>query len=264
MSIIDIHAHAFPQAIAARAISKLESAGHWKAIGDGTVNGLIKSMDEANIDLSVICPIATKPDQVEGIVAWCNEIRNDRIEPFASVHPDTPDAGGWVARFAREGFLGVKLHPMYQNFHTDEARLDPIYAALQEHGLALAMHCGRDIAFHEDDDRAAPIRFRRIIDKFPRLKLICTHLGGWESWDESVEHLVGQNVFLETSFSLTRLGPQRAVELIRKHGADRVMFGSDWPWQSQKEDVVILKRTGLTQQELEKILWGNAATLLKL
>lgn len=259
---IDVHTHAFPDKIASRAIKKLSEMGDWSAVGKGTVKDLIKSMDRADIDVSVVCPIATRPEQAEGILTWCREIRSERIEPFPSVHPDTPDAGGWVRRVADEGFAGIKLHPMYQQFAADEERMDPIYAAAVETGLAVTLHCGRDIAFDPEDDRAGIRRLRRIIDRHVGIRMICTHMGGWKAWDEVRELLIGQDVWLETSFSLRFLEPADAKEMILAHGVGRVMMGSDWPWNDQREEIDAIKALGLDEEDQRKLLFSNAAKLL--
>lgn len=263
MATIDIHTHAFPDSIAKRAIASLEAGSEWKALGEGTVSALLKSMDKADVDLSVLCTIATKPDQVEGIVKWCKQIRDERIEPLPSVHPKTPEAARWVRRFAGEGFVGIKLHPMYQDFAADEARMDEIYGAAAEAGLFVECHCGRDIAYPPDDDRATPQRFRNIIDRFPALTLVCTHMGGWRMWDEVEACLLGANIYIETSFSLAQLGPQRAASMIRRHGAGKVLFGTDWPWSDQAGELEIVRGMGLSKNELAGLLWGNAGRLLK-
>jgi len=262
MAAIDMHVHAFPDDLAERAIAKLEAQCDWKAVADGTISALMESMDAADIDVSVVCAIATKPDQAGGIFKWCRKIRSDRIEPLPSIHPDTPGAPKWLARFAKEGFVGIKLHTMYQNFAFDEPRMYPIYDACREHGLLVAAHCGLDIAFSADDDRAAPARIRNVIDRFPGLKLLCTHMGGWRSWDEAERHVLGAEVLLETSFSLRELGRERAVSMIRRHGADRVMFGSDWPWVAQGDEIERVRRLGLDRKLTQKVLCANAAKLL--
>ena len=263
MRTIDVHTHTFPDHLAARAIAKLEAECPWKAIGSGKVADLLASMDAAGVAASVICAIATKPDQAEGILKWCQAIRSDRIVPFPSVHPKTPQAGECVRRIAEAGFAGVKLHPMYQDFAIDEPLLGEIYAACQSLGLVIAFHCGRDIAYPPDDDRAAPARTARILRQFPDLKVICTHMGGWRMWDESDRHLVGaRSVWFETSFALGELGPQRAAEMIRRHGVDRVMFGSDWPWARQDGDLAMLDALPLAPAEIDAIRGANAARLL--
>lgn len=262
MGAIDIHTHAFPDEIAERAIAALEAEADWKAVSRGTVGELVQSMDAADVDVSAICTIATKPDQPKGILKWCRNVRSDRIEPLPSVHPDTPEAPRWLETFAEEGFIGIKLHPMYQAFAFDEPRMDDIYRAASQCGLIVQSHCGLDVAFGDTDDRAAPERFRRVIDRHPDLKLICTHMGGWRSWDQAEQWLIGANVYLETSFSLDRLEPQRAVEMMRRHGIQRVLFGTDWPWADQARDIQRLRSLPLTAPETRALLFGNAARLI--
>lgn len=262
MPVIDVHTHAFPDSLAARAIEKLEAECPWRTVGPGTVDGLLASMDEAGVDISVVCAIATKPEQAEGILAWCRDIRSERIAPLPSLHPDTPRAGEWVERIAEEGFVGLKLHPMYQQFAIDEPRMDGIYAACESLGLVVEFHCGRDIAFPLTDDRAEPARTARVLERFGRLKAVCTHMGGWKMWRESEELLVGRELHFETSFSLDDLPPERMVAMIRRHGPERVLFGTDWPWASQAGDLAKLRQLGLTEAELEGILSGNARRLL--
>lgn len=264
MSAIDIHTHAFPDGLAKRAIQSLEAAASWKSVGPGTIKGLIKSMDRADIDISVICNIATKPDQAEAILGWCREIDTDRIIPLPSVHPKTEDLSGWVKRIADEGFHGIKLHPMYQDFPADDPAMDEFYAAVRDEGLMVTLHCGKDIAFPEDDDRAAPRRFANLIERFPGLKLVCTHMGGWKDWDQVEEHLIGKDVYLETSFSLMFLEASRAADMIIRHGTDKVLLGSDWPWADQGEEIERIRNLGLDEKATDGILWSNAARLLGL
>jgi len=262
MSVIDIHAHAFPDKVAGRAMTKLEGQAPIEAVGDGTVAGLLASMDEAGVDITAVCAIATKPDQAKGIFKWCKAIRSDRIEPMPSVHPDTPKAARWLERFAKDRFAGIKLHPMYQQFAADERRLDDIYAACADLGLVVQMHCGRDIAYPPEDDRASPSRLQHVLERFDGLRLVCTHMGGWQSWDQVAQHLLGRDVHLETSFSLAALGPERSVEMIRAHGVEKVMFGSDWPWKRQREEIGLIRGLGLGQPQMHALLWSNAAKLL--
>jgi hypothetical protein len=264
MPAIDMHTHAFPDKLASRAVAKLEGLAQWQAVGDGTIDDLIASMDAADVDVSVVCPIATKPDQVRGIFKWCRKIHSQRIEPFATVHPETKKPEKWIRRFADKGLVGIKLHPMYQDFAVDEERLDPIYAAAAEHDLIVTLHAGRDIAFPPTDDRAAPRRIANVLDRHPSLRLLATHLGGWEVWDQVEEHLVGKRVHFETSFSLARIEPQRACDLIRRHGVGKVVLGSDWPWNNQAAEVHQLESLPLDDREKSRILYANAVDLLKL
>lgn len=262
--IIDVHAHAFPDQIAQRAMKKLSEASNIPAFGDGTTRGLLASMDAAGIDASVVCAIATKVGQAAGILAWCAGIRSERLIAFPSVHPDEPDAAAWVKRFAEEGFVGLKMHPMYQDCAADDGRMKAIYAAAAQHGLLVTSHCGYDIAYPPDDDRAAPRRFAAALDEIPTLRLLCTHMGGWRAWDEVEECLIGKNIWLETSFSLDDLSTGRAAAMITRHGIDRVCFGSDWPWNAQDESIRQIDRLGFAPDQRRLILGDNAARMLRL
>jgi uncharacterized protein len=94
------------------------------------------------------------------------------------------------------------------------------------------------------------------------LKILCTHMGGWRRWEEAGRCLLGRDVYLETSFSLSELGPDRAAEMILRHGAERVCFGTDWPWQRQEADLELLEALPLTAAVRRKIRVENAAALL--
>lgn len=264
MSVVDMHTHAFPDHLAQRAIEALEADCPWQSVGDGTTGGLIDSMDAAGVDVSVVCMIATKPHQTPTIFDWCRTILSERIKPFPSVHPQTPDAPQWIERFAAVGFAGIKLHPLYQQFSVDDPQMDPIYRAAADCGILIAFHSGCDIAFPLDDDRASPQRLRRVKDRFPTLRMLCTHMGGWRSWDDVQQCLIGTDIYIETSFSLDILAPDMAVEMIRSHGVERVFFGSDWPWRSQAYEAGLVRQLDLGEPEAHAILSGNATDLLGL
>ena len=263
MAVIDMHTHAFPDDLAERAVSTLEEAADWRAVGRGKISDLIASMDAAGIDKSVVCNIATKPGQMEAILRWCKAIDGERIVAFPSVHPQADNLAHWIERIAEAGFAGIKLHPMYQDFAVDDEVMAPIYAAATDCALLVEIHSGCDIAF-PGDDRASPQRFARVIKRHPKLKLVCTHLGGWMNWNDVRKHLVGSGVHMETSFSIEWLGPDGCEEIIRSHGVDRILFGTDWPWADQAKQINMFESTGLSEDEKRLIFRDNAAELLAL
>ncbi|MCD4823540.1 MAG: amidohydrolase family protein [Phycisphaerae bacterium] len=270
MSVIDIHTHAFPDNIAPAAMEKLSAMGDWKPAGDGTIDGLLASMDQAGIDVSAVCAIATKPGQVKGIVKWQRKIFSDRITPFCSLHPKEKKPEKWIRRFADEGFPAIKLHPMYQDFIIDDEAMFGIYEAAAEHGLTVTFHCGRDIGFMGDHaaDRASPRRVANVLDKFPGLRILCTHMGGWKMWQQVNQYLIGKDVYLETSFSLGYLPDEQLLDMIRSHSPDRICFGTDWPWRNQHEELKRWEQIGLDksgepgEKTLQKLKMNNAARLL--
>lgn len=263
--IIDFHTHAFPDALAARAIPALEheatgAGSDVKAFHDGTVSGLLASMDEAGIERSVICSIATRPEQFDSILSWSKEIASERLIPFPSLHPDDGDFPERVRRIAGEGFKGVKFHPYYQDFYLAEDRMMPVYESLMREGLMIVMHTGYDIAF-ERIRRCDPRQVLDVYKRFPGIKLITTHLGAWEQWDEVREMLLGKPIYMEISFSVEFLG-EGLREFIEGHPMDHVLFGTDSPWTGQKETLEAVMNLGLSEDMLEGLLRGNAMRLL--
>jgi len=262
--IVDFHTHAFPDGLAARAMKALlEEVPGIRAYLDGTVGDLMRSMDGAGIEKSVVCCIATKPEQFDPILAWCDQIRSDRLIPFPSIHPADPTAVDRICRIGREGFQGVKLHPYYQDFFADEDRMLPLYETVDGLGLLLVMHTGYDVAFRRIR-RADPRRIVAVTERFPSLKLVTTHMGAWQQWDESQEQLIGRNLLMEISFGLDELDVERARAMILGHPAGCVLFGTDSPWTDQAATLALLDRLQLPDEALRSILAGNALSLLNL
>jgi predicted TIM-barrel fold metal-dependent hydrolase len=262
--ITDFHVHAFPDSLAQHAVRTLEGRhclGH-KAVLGGTIADLLRSMDEAGIERSVVCSIATAPRQFEPILNWSLGIRSPRIVPMASVHPGCEDMPGLVRRIAAAGLLGVKLHHLYQGAVLDDPSLEPLYAAVQDCGLMLVLHCGRDFAFPLDDDRAAPRRVLNIHRSFPRIPLVATHMGGWKMWDEAARTLAGADVYMETSYSLDMCPPDLLRLILKKHPPEFILFGTDSPWQDQKAMLELARATFRDARVLNLVLAENAQRLL--
>ena len=262
--IIDFHTHAFEDTLAAKAIPFLEQEGNVKAFTNGRADGLLASMDRAGIDRSVVCPIATKPSHFDGIRRWAREVRatQPRLEMLLSIHPDDPDALAHADQVADEGFKGLKFHPYYQQFTLDDERLFPLYERIAARELFVVFHCGFDIAY-PPDRVADPIRVRHVIDTFPTLKFVATHLGGWRDWENSRKYLIGQPVYIETSYSLYELPPAEARAMILDHPADRILFGTDSPWADQSEELARWRALAFPEDRLAAALGGNAARLLQ-
>lgn len=264
-NIIDFHTHAFPDALAERAVQALLEEGRKKydvrAYLDGRISSLLASMDRSGIEKSVICSIATKPSQFDPIMKWSKQIMSDRIIPFPSLHPESPDAVEQVRQIKTEGFKGVKFHPYYQEFALDEKRLFPMYEELQKQGLIVVMHTGFDLAFKRDR-KCDPEKILRVLDAFPELRLVTTHLGAWEDWDEVEKHLSGKKIYMEISFSLDCMPKETAHRIIMNHPKDHILFGTDSPWADQGQAVVQLRGLDLGEEREDLILRGNAITLL--
>jgi len=265
MKITDIHTHAFPDALAERAMKKLVEEvkeDGVRAYHEGKVASLLASMDRAGIHRSVICSIATKPGQFDPILKWSGQIATDRIIPFPSVHPRDPEAVPRLRRIKDAGFKGIKLHPYYQDFVIDEDAALPLYQALSDLGLALVCHTGFDIAFPRVR-RCDPEKIAHVADLFPQLKFISTHLGAWQDWDEVRRFILGKPICMEISYSLGQLPDAQARDILVNHPQDYLFFGTDSPWQDQSETLRHLRALKLGDEREHAMLVDNADRLLE-
>ncbi len=259
--IIDIHTHAFPDPIAKIAIPTLEREGNIKAYLNGTVAGLLESMDRSGVEQSVLCSIATRPEQFTPILEWCKAIRSERIIPFPSLHPEDPDLLEHVQLIHDEGFKGVKMHSYYQDYVLDDSRLNELYETMSALGTILVIHAGYDIAFPRVR-KADPQRILKVCRQFPKLKMIATHLGGWDEWADVRALLTGEPIYMEISFALDFLDQKRLRDILLNHPAEYLLFGTDSPWTDQATTLKMLAKLGLPDALFDQIVSGNAHRLL--
>jgi predicted TIM-barrel fold metal-dependent hydrolase len=258
--IIDFHTHAFPDDLSERVIKMLEDEGGIKAHLDGRISSLLSSMDQCGIEKSVICNIATKPSQFDSILKWSREIRSERIIPFPSIHPYDPEFRERIDEIKNGGFKGIKFHPYYQNFSIDEEKIFPVYEKISNEDLILVMHTGFDFAFPRIRI-CDPEKIIKVLHNFPALKMVTTHLGAWEDWEEVERFLLGKPIYLEISFSLEFLN-ETVRKIIFNHPAEYILFGTDAPWTEQGKTLSLLRELELGEEKERLILRENARKLL--
>ena len=281
--IIDIHTHTFPDKIAAATLDKLKHLSHTIPFTDGTAAGLAASMARAGVDRSVVMPVATSPRQVPHVndaSARMNELgAQTGVLSFGCMHPDFD---GWKEELARVrdlGLKGIKLHPQYQDTDFDDPRYLRILDRCGELGLVVLTHAGLDIGM-PGKDNCAPEMVARALEQVGPVKLVLAHMGGWRQWDRVEALLPGTGVYLDTSFSLGEITPlddghyrpedlplldeAAFLRMVRRFGPDRILFGTDSPWDDQGAALVRLRALPLEKSELDAILGGNARKLLEL
>ena len=92
-------------------------------------------------------------------------------------------------------------------------------------------------------------------------RLILAHMGSYEMPDEVLGKICGKPVYMDTAAVLD-LYPEKCTEIIRKHGADRILFATDSPWKAQDEYCRLFDNLPLSKSEKEKILCENAERIL--
>lgn len=271
--IIDAHTHVYPERIVERAIATLERNSGMKSLTNGMKSGLIKRMKEDGVDAAVLLPVATSKSQVEAINEEAGDTNADAKETglfsFGSIHPETPDYKEVLRKVRDLGIPGIKLHPDYQKTFFSDIRYKRIVDEATAQGLYITVHAGIDIGLQEPV-HCRPEHVKELLRDTGSDTLILAHMGGWQLWDEVEEQLAGENVYFDTAFSLDDnevpglLSKERFVRLVREHGADKVVFGTDSPWCSAANDVAWIKGTALTEEEKQMIFAENMKKILAL
>ncbi len=259
---IDFHTHIYPDHVAFKTVLAVCERAKIDACSDGTLEGLKKSMANAGIDLSVVAAVATRPEQVASIQRWLTSIRQPGIETLAAMHPADPLSPQQIKTLRLYGFRGFKFHPDYQDFFVDDPRMYPLYEAVAAEGMFILFHAGMDRGLPHPV-HATPKRLAAAHQAVPGLCMIAAHLGGEEAYEETAVHLLGQDIYLDTSFVLRKMPAMFRERFLKEHPVERLVFASDSPWTDQGEELrFLLELPYLTESDKEKICFSNAARLL--
>lgn len=272
MNIIDFHTHAFPDALAPRAIAQLTinaAASGYKPLTDGTIQGLIDSMDQAGINRSVVCNIATNARQMTKVNDFAIScMQNNRLIPLGSLHPDAAadEMDMELDRLATAGLAGIKIHPDYVHVEIDSPAFEPILARCEARGMLVVTHAGFD-PVEPEHIHCAPDMVLRMLERHPALKLVVAHTGGFDCEREVLEKLCGKNVYLDTSLAAVR--NDRSVawgalcgDILRAHDPNKILFATDTPWSEPTAEIAFVRNLGLPDETVEKMLHENAERLL--
>lgn len=264
--VIDFHTHIFPDKLAPRAYEVLSAnakdAGY-VPVHNLTKQSLIEKMDEYGVNISVVCPVATKPTQSLKNLEWGAEISDDRIITIAGLFPDKESWKQNVDAALSMGYKGIKLHPEYQNFILDSEEMLPLYDYAFNKGLFILFHAGYD-PIGEEPFKSNPEMFLHLIEEFKGAKIVAAHFGGHNQWDDVEKYLAGREIYLDTSMGFEYYGEERFLSVLAKHGADKILFGSDSPWSNTGRELHHLRSLPISQTEKDKMLYLNAKKLLGL
>jgi predicted TIM-barrel fold metal-dependent hydrolase len=260
--IIDAHCHVWPDHIAPQVLAGRPS--DLDPVHDGTLAGLLRTMDLAGVEHAMCLGVAGVAKNVRRTNEFIGSVPRDRLTPFGTVHPDLSVAEN-LTSLRDNGIRGVKLHPLFQDVSFADPRVVELLHALAADGVMVIAHVGAG-GSDAANERGKPASLRAALDAVPTLRLIACHFGGYHRLDEAEESLVGSRAFLETSWPprLSDLDRGRVVAMIRRHGADRVVFGSDWPMADPAAEIAAIRDLGLTAEEEDGILGDNLARLLGL
>ena len=237
-----------------------------------TAEELIASMDETGIDISVITNIGWTTHQMcvetndyilESIARYPH-----RLVGFATVQPHSGEAAfAEVERCVKGGIKGIgEIRPDTQLFDlTDEAIMTPFVEVLRQHNLILLTHASEPVG-HDYPGKGGitPDVLYPFITRFPDLTIVLAHWGGglpfYALMPEVKKAL--ENVYFDTAASPFLYRPQIYHHVIQLAGADKVLFGSDYPLLAPSRLINEIRSLDLPEETTNLILSGNARRLL--
>ena len=254
--IIDCHCHVYPDKIADKAVKSIQSFYDIEMGYDGRNSTLIENGRKNGVKHYIVFSVATTPKQVQSINSFIADTVKESgglMTGLGSLHPDSDNIEEDLKHIKELGLKGVKLHPDFQKIAIDDERCERIYE-LCSGEMPVLLHTGDYRYDFSNPDRLIPI-----LEKYPELTVIGAHFGGWSVWDEAVAKLSSyENFYVDCSSSFEWLTPERTGEIIRAYGADKVLFGTDFPMWGYEQELERFSALGLTEEETEKILYKNA------
>ena len=257
--IIDFHAHIYPQKIAQKASNNIGKFYNISMCYDGSPEKLLESGSKIGVEKYIVHSTATAAHQVESINNYIISEINTHKEfvGFGTIHPKYENFENELRRIKSAGLKGIKLHPDFQQFQVDTPEMDALYEVIAKLKMPVLVHAG-DYRF----DFSGPKRIRNVLTKHPSLVVIAAHFGGYTEWDKACDYLIGQRVWFDTSSTLWKLPIQKANEMIKAHGFENFLFGSDYPMWDHQEELARIEKLNLTAQQRDAILYKNALRLL--
>lgn len=264
--IIDFHTHSFPDALAPKAIAKLEKSGNTKAFGDGTIGCLLQSAHNANIDISVLQPIAVKPQNTPTVneVAYKNN-KIGGIISFGSVHPLYEDYKKELDKIKNEYKLkGIKVHPDFMGVDLNNYKMAEMLSYAVKLGLVITIHSGLDVSY-KDYHASTPKMLCEILPELKGGKIVMAHSGGYMYSEDVLKYLVNKDeVYIDTSYSLGYMDESLLRKIYSSMNPDHILFGTDFPWTDRADAVRRIKEFGFSKEEVMKIFYKNALKLLEI
>jgi predicted TIM-barrel fold metal-dependent hydrolase len=277
--IIDCHTHIFPEEMRKdreafckkdEGFSSIYKNSKAKMVG---AENLIASMDESGIDRSVICGFPwDQPDLCSFHNHYLMESASrypDRLIVFVSLLFSNPDwSGKELDRAVKGGARGVGEIAFYRDEMTpqDIHSMKPILTRMERQGIPLLLHTNETIGHSYPGKGRTPLeRFYELILSHPNLPIILGHWGGglpfYELMPEVAKVMV--NVYYDTAASPFIYSKKVYAIASQILGAEKILFGTDFPLISPRRYLKELEESGLTGQDREKILGINFLNLIE-
>jgi len=224
--MIDTHTHVFPDKIAPKVVEKMGTEGNQIPLcGDFTLRDLRSYMARCGIEAVVTFCVAERPK----VVLPANDFMT--IFGFGTIHPDMENPVAEVRRIRRGGLQGIKFHSLFQPVGAADENLFSIYEEMAKTGMIAYFHVGKDPNHLSQPARTSPHDMAYLKERFPSLTIVAAHFGGLFMLEEARRWVIGKDIFIDTCWgpNIQSLEAKEVIDLIRQHGAEKVLFATDYP-----------------------------------
>ncbi len=265
--IVDAHTHIYPDKIALKVVESARAhlGESVSFIGDFTLADLKNVMKRSGIDAAITFCVAKQPKVVKSANDFIIEATNNKtIFGFGTIHPDMEEPVTEVRRLREKGLKGIKFHSLFQLTGAADKRLLLIYEEMEKLNMIAYFHVGRDPGDPSSPSLTTPQSISFVKDRFPRLKIVAAHLGGFLELEEAAQWVHGKDIYIDTCWSpnVQALNSREITEIIKRHGVDKVLFASDYPSTTDIAAQIAWLKDLLSPKEQELIFGENARKLL--
>jgi predicted TIM-barrel fold metal-dependent hydrolase len=276
--IIDFHTHVFPPQMKKNRSKYIDIDPCFAILYSNpkaklaTADELIASMDKDGVDISVIVNygwtthelcVETNDYILDSIARYPR-----RLIGFCAVQPQSCEAAiAEIERCVEGGIRGVgEMRPDLQLFDLmDKEVMEPFIEVMKKHKLILLTHTSEPVGhIYPGKGSVTPDMLYPFITSFPDLTIVCAHWGGGLPFYALMPEVkqAMSNVFFDTAASPYLYTPQIYNQVIQLVGADKILFGTDYPLIAQSRYLKEINSLDLPEAAKNLILSGNAQRLL--
>ncbi|MBU7015687.1 MAG: amidohydrolase family protein [Theionarchaea archaeon] len=247
-------------------------AGSNGSLDKDVLDDLSLQMDIAAVDMAVVFAVTSQEgmalteDSNSAVAAAISEMP-ERLVGFCSVHPaQGTKALQELERCHSLGLRGIKLHPVLQDFHCDCDALHLLAKKAADLSMPILIHSSFPYNSRESES------LYHLVSSHPETDFLLAHTGGFQFLDcyayvekrkSGIENIYFELSTLVPMFRRSPYTPQ-VKWLVEQMGADRVVFGSNYPHYQLVDALTAFRELELSYEDSQQILGKTLATLLNL